>query len=57
MCIRDSVNGDLIVNFLDIAPFIQALAIADFVEAADVNLDSELNFLDIAPFIQILSAG
>ena len=45
------------MNFLDIAPFIQALATADFVEAADVNQDSELNFLDIAPFIEILSAG
>ena len=39
--ILGDVNGDLIVNFLDIAPFIQALATADFVEAADVNQDSD----------------
>ena len=35
--ILGDVNGDLVVNFLNIAPFIQALAAAGFVEAADVK--------------------
>ena len=55
--ILGDVNGDLVVNFLNIAPFIQALAAAGFVEAADVNQDNQMNFLDIALFIGILLAG
>jgi len=49
------VNG--VVNFLDIAPFIDQLSTGTFQIEADVNLDGSVNFLDIAPFIAILSSS
>lgn len=47
-------NSDDVVNFLDIAPFIEILASDEYRLDADFNLDGRVNFLDIAPFIQIL---
>lgn len=49
------VNGDGVVNFLDIAPFITILTSGDLKNEADVNQDGAVDFLDIAPFIAVLS--
>lgn len=49
------VNGDGVVNFLDISPFVAALSAGEFRCEADMNFDGVVNFLDIAPFIAILS--
>ena len=49
------VNQDGLLNFLDIAPFIEILAANTFLPQADCNLDGAVNFLDIAPFIAILA--
>ena len=49
------VNGDGIVNFLDISPFIGVLTAGDFQNEADINRDSSVSFLDISPFIGVLS--
>ena len=49
------VNGDGIVNFLDISPFIGVLTSGDFQNEADINRDGIVSFLDISPFIGVLS--
>lgn len=49
-------NLDGIVNFLDIAPFIEILSGAGFLAEADVNQDGVVDFLDISPFVAILSS-
>ena len=49
------LNSDGAVDFLDVAPFIQALANGVFTAAADINQDGAVGFLDIAPFIVLLS--
>ena len=49
------VNGDGLVSFIDIQPFIDALTSPEFVVAADINFDGEVNFFDIAPFIAVLA--
>ena len=49
------VNQDGIVNFFDIAPFIDLLAGEDFQAEADTNGDGTVNFFDIPPFIDILA--
>ena len=49
------LNQDGDVNFLDLAPFIAALASNTYSAEADCNQDGVLNFLDIASFIAILT--
>lgn len=47
-------NNDKAVDFLDIAPFVSALAFGSNNIIADMNVDGSVNFLDIAPFIETL---
>ena len=49
-------NLDGAINFLDITPFIAALATSNFLPEADTNQSGAVDFLDISPFINILSA-
>ena len=49
------INMDGTVNFLDISPFVGALAAGEFQASADINQDGVVNFLDISPFIDILT--
>ena len=49
------INGDQVVDFLDISPFITVLSVGGFQEEADINGDDSVDFLDIAPFIILLS--
>ena len=49
------VNFDGVVNFLDIAPFIEALSGGEFVEQADTDQDGSVSFFDIDRFIALLS--
>ncbi len=51
------VNLDGNVNFLDISPFINALAGDTFQPEADCNGDGMNSFLDISPFIMRLAGG
>ena len=55
LTIVGDVNGDQVVNFLDIAPFIATLSSGDFLDEADINQDESVNFLDISPFIMLLT--
>ena len=50
------VNGDGLVDFLDIAPFVGLLTNNDFLEAADLDGNGVVDFLDIAPFIGLLAS-
>lgn len=49
------VTGEGVVNFLDIAEFIEVLQYQEFVIEADCNQDGLVDFQDIPLFIQILS--
>lgn len=51
------VNRDEIINFLDIAPFIQVLSSGEPQAEADIDQNGVVNFLDIVPFIQILASA
>ena len=56
--LKGDVNMDGMINFLDISPFILALASPEGAPAeADCNCDGMVNFLDISPFILKLTAG
>ena len=49
------LNGDGMVNFLDVAPFVDAILSNRFSVTADVNQDGEVNVLDIAPFVALIT--
>ena len=49
-------NQNGVVNFLDIAPFIDFLTSGVYLAQADCNQDGEITFIDIASFIVILSS-
>ena len=49
------LNGDGIVDLLDIAPFVDAIFSTDYVPAADINQDGTVDLLDVAPFVAILT--
>ncbi len=51
------VDLDGVVNFLDIAPFIEVLSTGGFQAEADCNQDGIVDFLDIAAFIAIVNGG
>ena len=51
------VNLDGTVNFSDIVPFIEVLAVSGNQAEADCNEDGTVNFFDVAPFIEILGAS
>ena len=50
------LNGDGVVNLLDVEPFIAAVGSGNFVAAADINQDGAVNLLDVDPFIDLLSS-
>ena len=50
------VNGDGVVSFLDIGPFIAVLSASGDQAEADINGDNVVDFLDIVPFISLLSS-
>ena len=49
------VNGDGVVNLLDVAPFVDILVGGGFACEADLNQDGLIDLLDVAPFIDLLS--
>ena len=51
------LNGDGMVTFLDISPFITLLSAGGFELQADFDGNGEVNFLDISPFIAALSGS
>ena len=55
--ILGDVNLDGVVNFFDIAPFIEVLSAGEFQAEADIDLNQAVNFFDIAPFIDVLAGN
>lgn len=53
--LKGDVNGDGLVNLLDVAPFVDAIQSGNFVLEADVNCDGIVNLLDVAPFVDLLA--
>ena len=60
-CVKDAtdlllgdVNGDGVVDLLDVAPFIELLENGGFLKAADVNQDGVVNLLDVDPFVVLI---
>jgi len=53
--ILGDVDQNGVVDFADIAPFIEVLATGIFLAEADVNQDGIVNFGDISAFIEILT--
>ncbi len=49
------INGDGVVNLLDVAPFVELISTNTFLPEADINGDGEVNLLDVEPFIELLS--
>ena len=49
------INGDGIVNLLDVSPFVEAVSQGTFIPEADINGDGVVNLLDIQGFVEILS--
>ena len=51
------INGDGIVNLLDVAPFINLLGTGTFQVEADINQDGVVNLLDVQRFVELLSGA
>jgi hypothetical protein len=51
------LNGDGLINLLDVAPFITALVTGKYLPAADINGDGVVNLLDVQPFVDLLAGG
>jgi len=51
------VNRDGTVNFSDIVPFIEVLAVSGNQAEADINQDGIVNFSDIVPFIALITSS
>lgn len=50
------VNGDGVVNLLDVAPFVAVLTSGIYNPAADINMDGQVNLLDVALFVALLTS-
>ncbi|MEM9410031.1 MAG: dockerin type I domain-containing protein, partial [Planctomycetota bacterium] len=55
--ILGDVNGDGVVDLLDVQPFVQVLTDQGYLPAADVNQDGTVNLLDVAPFVGLLTGS
>ena len=55
--ILGDVNGDGLVNLLDVEPFVDLISSGGFNAAADINMDGVVNLLDVGPFIELLSGN
>ena len=55
--LKGDVNGDGVVNLLDVDPFIDALTNGTFIPEADVNCDGSVDLLDVTPFVDLLAGG
>ena len=49
------INGDGLINLIDVAPFVNLLNAGIFQLEADINQDGVVDLLDIAPFVDLLS--
>jgi uncharacterized membrane protein len=55
--ILGDVNGDGVVNLLDVQPFVVLLTTGGFQIEADINMDGVVDLLDVAGFVVLLTGG
>ena len=51
------LNGDQVVDLLDVNPFVDAVLAGTFVCEADVNEDEVVDLLDVNPFVALILGG
>ena len=51
------VNGDGVVDLLDVAPFVDAIISGVYQPAADINQDGSIDLLDVQPLVAILAGS
>ena len=56
-CILGDVNGDTVVDLLDVNPFVDAVLSGTFSCEADVNEDTVVDLLDVNPFVALILGG
>lgn len=49
------VDGNGLINLLDVAPFVAVLSSGVYQDEADINRDGAVNLLDVNPFVSLLS--
>ena len=55
ICAIGDLNGDGVIDLLDVQPFVEALLSMEYVFLADINEDGFLDLLDVQPFIDLLT--
>ena len=53
--LKGDVNGDGVVDLLDVGPFVDALTDGTFIPEADANCDGVVDLLDVGPFVDLLT--
>ena len=48
------INGDGVVDLLDVAPFVELLTSGEFQAEGDINGDGQIDLLDVQPFVDLL---
>lgn len=48
------INGDGVVDLLDIAPFVDLVVRSGFQNEADINQDGSVDLLDVVPFVDLV---
>ncbi len=55
--ILGDINGDGMVDLLDVAPFVELLVNGEFDPAADFDMNGVVDLLDVFPFVNLLPSG
>jgi hypothetical protein len=55
--LQGDVNGDGVINILDIVQLANMILSDDYQESADLNGDGNLNILDIVQLVNIILGG
>ena len=57
LTVLGDLNGDGMVDLLDVQPFVKALSGSNPNDAADINQDGIVNLLDFQPFVDLLTGA
>ena len=53
--VMGDINGDGLVNLLDVGAFVELLTSGEFQVEADINGDGSVDLLDVEPFVELLA--
>ena len=56
-CLVGDVNGDGVVDLLDVVPFVDLLISGEFACEADIDGNGVVDLLDVTPFVAVLTGG